>query len=116
MRACTEREAAILEADAAADRAAERAEDEQLRDAWFEYLTQEGSEAAPDGDADDAHRPKLRIRAARRFWLGGRGDLAAEPGTRAPPIRKRRGTDPSARGATPSILAKLDGWRRKHAG
>ena len=48
VRACTEREAAILEAEAAADRAAERAEDEQLRDAWFEYLTHEGSEAAPE--------------------------------------------------------------------
>src|SRR5689334_18582684 len=37
-RACTEEEAAILEAGRAADHAAERAEDEQLRDEWFAFL------------------------------------------------------------------------------
>jgi hypothetical protein len=37
-RACTEDEAAILQADTAAARAADRAEDEQLRDAWFALL------------------------------------------------------------------------------
>jgi len=46
VRACTPEETAILEADAAADRAAERAEDEQLRDAWFEYLAEQGAGAA----------------------------------------------------------------------
>ena len=44
-RACTAREAAILDADLAAARAAERAEDEELRDAWFAIL---------DGTGDDA--------------------------------------------------------------
>lgn len=38
VRACTEEEVAILEADARADRARERAEEEALRDAWFEFL------------------------------------------------------------------------------
>jgi hypothetical protein len=42
-RACTEEEVAILEADRAAQRAAERAEDEQLRDAWFALLREEAS-------------------------------------------------------------------------
>lgn len=37
-RECTPEEAAILEADAAAARAAERAEDEALRDSWFAML------------------------------------------------------------------------------
>ena len=46
VRGCTEREAAILEADAAADRAAERAEDAALRDEWFALLQQ------PRDDAD----------------------------------------------------------------
>jgi len=40
-RACTDEEVTILEADRAANRAAERAEDEQLRDAWFAYLKDE---------------------------------------------------------------------------
>jgi hypothetical protein len=40
-RACTPDEVAILEADEAADRAAERAEDEQLRDEWFALLRAE---------------------------------------------------------------------------
>jgi hypothetical protein len=43
VRACTEEEVAILEADAAADRAVERAEDEMLRDAWFELLREEAA-------------------------------------------------------------------------
>ena len=41
VRACTEEEIAILEADAKAARAAERAEDEELRDAWFALLREE---------------------------------------------------------------------------
>jgi hypothetical protein len=45
VRACSEEEVAILEADAAAARAAERAEDEQLRDRWFALLRAECSEA-----------------------------------------------------------------------
>ena len=47
-RACTPDEAAILDADAAAERAAERAEDEQLRDEWFELLKSELESSAPD--------------------------------------------------------------------
>ena len=41
VRACTPQEIAILEAVAAADRAAERAEDEKLRDGWFAMLQAE---------------------------------------------------------------------------
>jgi hypothetical protein len=44
-RACTPEEVAILEADEAAGRAAERAEDEQLRDEWFALLRAECAEA-----------------------------------------------------------------------
>jgi hypothetical protein len=40
-RACTEEEVAILEADERAARAAERAEEEELRDAWFALLREE---------------------------------------------------------------------------
>jgi hypothetical protein len=47
VRACTEQEVAILEADAARARAVYRAEDEALRDAWFELLESEAAEAAP---------------------------------------------------------------------
>lgn len=43
-RACTPEEVAILEASDVADRAAERAEDEDLRDRWFELLRRECSE------------------------------------------------------------------------
>ena len=43
-RECTGEEIAILEADAAAARAAERAEEEQLRDAWFEMLKAEAAD------------------------------------------------------------------------
>lgn len=46
-RNCTEEEAAILTADAAIDRAAERAEEEQLRDAWFEVLRDELPDVTP---------------------------------------------------------------------
>jgi hypothetical protein len=42
-RACTEEEIKILEADARADRAAERAEDEALRNQWFAFLREEAS-------------------------------------------------------------------------
>jgi hypothetical protein len=47
VRACTEEEAAILEADRAADRTAERAEEEQLRDAWFALLREEAGSPFP---------------------------------------------------------------------
>ena len=43
-RECTGEEIAILEADAAAARAAERAEEEQLRDDWFELLKAEAAD------------------------------------------------------------------------
>jgi hypothetical protein len=46
-RACTDEEAAILEADYAADRAAERAEDAELRDLWFDLLRADAAEAEP---------------------------------------------------------------------
>jgi hypothetical protein len=62
-RACTPEEVAILEADEAAGRAAERAEEERLRDEWFALLRAECSEAdaSPvpvglDGQAIPAHR------------------------------------------------------------
>ncbi|HEY7005736.1 MAG TPA: hypothetical protein VH392_04560, partial [Sphingomicrobium sp.] len=45
VRVCSEEEVAILEADAKADRAAERAEDEELRDLWFAYLREEAGAA-----------------------------------------------------------------------
>jgi hypothetical protein len=45
VRVCTEEEAATLEADAARARAAERAEDEELRDSWFELLRSDCAEA-----------------------------------------------------------------------
>jgi len=41
VRACTEEEVAVLTADTARARAAQRAEDETLRDAWFEHLKEE---------------------------------------------------------------------------
>ena len=47
-RGCTEEEVVALEADAKAARAAERAEDEQLRDAWFAFLREEAT--PPDDD------------------------------------------------------------------
>jgi hypothetical protein len=47
VRACTEEEIAILEADAARASAVEREEDEALRDAWFELLESEAGDAAP---------------------------------------------------------------------
>jgi hypothetical protein len=43
-RACTAEEAAILDADRAMERAAERAKDEQLRDAWFAMLRSEAAD------------------------------------------------------------------------
>ena len=51
-RECTDEEKAALEADAAADRAAEQAEDEALRDAWFEFIQSQAS--AIEDDAIDA--------------------------------------------------------------
>jgi hypothetical protein len=46
-RACTGEEIAILEADAKADRAAERAEEEDLRDRWFALLREEATSSSP---------------------------------------------------------------------
>ena len=51
-RECTDEEKAALEADAAADRAAEQAEDEALRDAWFEFIQSRAS--AIEDDASGA--------------------------------------------------------------
>lgn len=48
-RECTDEEAAVLEAGAAAGEAADRAREEALRDAWFEFLR-----SAPDADDSDA--------------------------------------------------------------
>jgi len=57
-RACTAEEAELLDADEAASQAAERAEDEQLRDAWFEMLREELAATAetqmPDVEQPDA--------------------------------------------------------------
>ena len=44
VRACTDEEIAILEADARAGRAAERAEEEALRDQWFGMLREEAGQ------------------------------------------------------------------------
>jgi len=49
-RECTPEEAAILEADAARDRDAERAEDEALRDSWFRLLSEESEDSPVDAD------------------------------------------------------------------
>ena len=51
-RACTAEEAAILEADLAADIADELSEEEELRDAWFAMLRGEMSDEA--GDEEEA--------------------------------------------------------------
>jgi len=48
-RACTAEEIAILTADAARCRAAERAEDETLRDEWFKLLKDEAGGDPPTG-------------------------------------------------------------------
>jgi hypothetical protein len=54
-RACTAEEIAILEAGAAAGRLAERAEEEEMRDRWFQHLRAEAAGAAAvDEDAVDA--------------------------------------------------------------
>jgi hypothetical protein len=41
MRACTQQEIEILEADRAVDRAAARIEEEELRDRWFAFLSEQ---------------------------------------------------------------------------
>ena len=51
-RACTEEEAAILDADRAADLAAGRAEDEALRDAWFQMLKTQPEPPPPSAELD----------------------------------------------------------------
>jgi len=48
-RACTAEEVAILTADAARSRAAERVEDETLRDEWFKLLKDEAGGDPPTG-------------------------------------------------------------------
>jgi hypothetical protein len=58
VRVCSEEEVAILDADAAADRAAERAEDEQLRDAWFALLREEAHGADGRMEADPSAAPE----------------------------------------------------------
>ena len=52
-RECTPEEVALLEAPEAADRAADRAEDEELRDAWFKALKEAANKEA-EAPADDA--------------------------------------------------------------
>lgn len=58
-RACTPEEIAILESDAAANAATQLAEDEQLRDAWFDFLKAEAPgeikrTARPEATAPDS--------------------------------------------------------------
>lgn len=47
-RACTEEEAAILEADEADAIADELTDEETLRDAWFQMLANDGESPAPE--------------------------------------------------------------------
>jgi hypothetical protein len=54
VRGCSDEEVAILAAGAAADRAAERAADEELRDAWFAMLRGELAGPPPSADAAGA--------------------------------------------------------------
>jgi hypothetical protein len=56
VRACTPEEAAILDADANADHAAERAEDEALRDEWFALLRAE-AQTAPSSSFPRTREP-----------------------------------------------------------
>ncbi len=49
IRACTDEEAAVLNADRAAGLAVERAEEEALRDAWFELLRDEANSSRHPG-------------------------------------------------------------------
>jgi hypothetical protein len=63
VRACTPQEIAILEADAAAARAAIRAEDEELRDAWFEVLRGEGNDRHPGLELGSACLPEPEDKA-----------------------------------------------------
>jgi hypothetical protein len=55
VRACTEEEITLLEGDRARVRACERAEDEALRDAWFDLLKSEQEEEAEEEEATDRH-------------------------------------------------------------
>jgi hypothetical protein len=72
-RACTDGEAAILEADYAADRADERAEDAELRDLWFAYL--EGELPRPEEQAPDDREWELESQQA-----SATGSPTGEPG------------------------------------
>jgi hypothetical protein len=66
VRVCTEEEVELLDGDEARQRAAERAEDEALRDAWFEMLREEQDAARHLGldpgpsDIDDSSFPRTR--------------------------------------------------------
>lgn len=69
-RACTAEEVAILEAGLAAAGAAERAQEESLRDAWFALLRSEAEPAvaeapvsgpSPAGTAEPPHPPGARL-------------------------------------------------------
>jgi hypothetical protein len=55
-RACTPEEVAILEADQAADAIAARAEEEALRDAWFEMLREEAQRHPDEGQDPSSGR------------------------------------------------------------
>jgi len=78
VRVCTPDEAAVLDADAAADRTAERAEDEQLRDAWFDLLRAEAdpppTPPCQGGETAPTHEPPLPPREGQ-----GVGASASEP-------------------------------------
>jgi hypothetical protein len=82
-RACTEEEVALLEADRAAERAAEREEDEALRDEWFALLRAESGEAGAslvsvglDGQATQARCPDSTNSRAEQAG----GSPSGEPG------------------------------------
>ena len=63
-RICTPEESAILEANEAIDRDAERAEDEELRDGWFELLRADGDRHAQPDDrqlASDSAPPSSGV-------------------------------------------------------
>lgn len=58
-RECTEAEAAILDADEAADADSARAEDEVLRDAWFAYLREELEAGRHPAEAEAGPEPRI---------------------------------------------------------
>lgn len=74
-RACTPEEVAILEADEAAGRAAERAEDERLRDEWFALLR------AGCGEADASPVPVGLSQDGRSAWQVALSAARHSPGS-----------------------------------